>query len=143
MVERTRRGSSPRTIQNGNGAPQLPLVGGGLPGQNQNQRPGPASDTYFPQVGVLSFEQARQQQQQKHQDDSWAQPPPHPGDRRALTPIIERPTRDSISLDIGTNPPPLQLSVVNGSPLQSSPIQKQPSETSQELPKLQDRKSVV
>jgi CCR4-NOT transcriptional complex subunit CAF120 len=137
MVERTRRGSSPRTIQNGNGAPQLPIVGGGLPGQNQNQRPGPEPDTYFPQVGVLSFEQARQQQQQKHQDDSWAQPPPHPGDRRALTPIIERPTRDSISLDIGTNPPPLQLSVVNGSPLQSSPIQKQPSETSQELPKLQ------
>ena len=140
--------------QNGNGAPQLPPLSVGLSGQNQ--RPGLGPVQSIPQLAVLSFEQRRQQQQQQQpqqpqqqqqrqqqqpppRDDDWAQPPPHPSEWRALTPISERPTRDSSSLDAGTYPPPLQqpgLCVVNGSP-QSDQIQPQPSETSQDLPKLQ------
>jgi len=141
MVERMRGGPSPRTNQNGNGAPQLPPVDSGLSGQDQNQRPNSGSGPPVPQPGVLSFEQVRQQQQRQEQqqrDESWAQPPPHPGNRRALTPITERSTRDS--LDINTNPPPLQrpgLFVVGGLPSPSDQIQKQQSETSQDLPKLQ------
>jgi CCR4-NOT transcriptional complex subunit CAF120 len=140
VLERIRGGPGPEANQNGNGAPQLPPVGGGSTNQNQNQQPSPGSDPSAPPPGVLSFDQARQQQQQQPLDDNWAKPPPHPSDRRALTPITERSTRDSNSLDTGTNPPPLQrpgLSVVNGSPPQSDQIQKQQSETSQDLPKLQ------
>lgn len=129
MTERMRPGVGPKGVPNGNGVPHLPPVG-----QNQNQQP----TLPVPQVGVLSFEQARQQQQQQQQDDSWAKPPPHPSDRRALTPITERSTRDSNSCD--TNPIPLHrpgFSTVNGSPLQPDQIQKQQSDTSQDLPKLQ------
>ena len=142
MVERMRGGSSPKTNQNGNGAPQLPATGSGSPGQNKNQ-PGLGSNPSVSQPGVLSFEQARQQQQRQQQqqrDDSWAQPPPHPSDRRALTPIAERSTRDSNSLDTGGNPPPLQqpeLPSAGGPPPQPDQIQKQQSETSQDLPNLQ------
>ena len=142
MAERMRGGPTPRANQNGNGAPQLPPVGTGLPGHNQ--QPSLGSNKPVPQPGVLSFEQARQQQQRQQQqqqqprDDNWAQPPPHPSDWRALTPIAERSTRDSGSLDAAI-PPPLQgpgLCIVNGSP-HSSQIQPQLSETSQDLPKLQ------
>ena len=145
MAERMRGGPTPRANPNGNGAPQLPPVGSGMSGQTQ--RPGLVSNKSLPHIGVLSFEQARQQQQRQQQqqqqqqqpeqqqrDDNWAQPPPHPNDRRALTPIVERSTRDSGSLD--TVPPPLQLCIVNGSP-HSSQIQHQLSESSQDLPKLQ------
>lgn len=128
-----RPGSGPRAIQNANGAPQLPPAPSGPAGQNQNQ-PNPL----VPQPGVLSSEQTRQQQQQRN--DDWAQPPPHPSDRRALTPITERSGRDSNSWDTNTNPPPLHrpgLSTVNGSPLQPDQILKQQSETSQDLPRLQ------
>jgi len=134
-----RGGPGPATNQNGNGAPQLPSIDGGLIGQNETQQHSLGSDPSAPQPGVLSFERARQQQQQQQRDGNWAQPPPHPGDRRALTPITERSTRDSNSLDTGTNPP-LQrpgLFTVNGSPPQSDQIQKQQLETSQDLPKLQ------
>jgi len=145
LVERMRGGPTPRVNQNGNGAPQPPPVGTGLSGQDQ-QRPGLGSDKSVPQVGVLSFEQARQQQQpqqpqpqkQQQRDDNWAQPPLHPSERRTLTPITERSTRDSGSLDAGSNPL-LQrpgLYIVNGSP-HSSQIQPQLSETSQESPKHQ------
>jgi len=131
-----RGGPGPGTNQDGNGTPQLPPIDGGSTGQNKTQPPIPRSDPSAPQPGVLSFEQARQQQQW---GNNWAQPPSHPGDRRALTPITERSTRDSNSLDTGTSPP-LQrpgLFTVNGSPPQSDQIQKQPSEASQDLPKLQ------
>ena len=151
MAERMRGGPTPRTNQNGNGVPQQPPVGTGLSGHNQ--RPSLGSNNSVPQLGVLSFEQARQQQQQRQpqqqpqqpqqpqqqRDDNWAQPPPHPSEWRALTPIAERSTRDSGSLDAGSNPPPLQgpgLCIVNGSP-HSSQIQPQLSEASQDLPKLQ------
>jgi hypothetical protein len=80
--------------------------------------------------------QPQPQQPQQQRDDSWVQPPP---EWTALPPIAERPNRDSGSWDTGANPPPPQgpgLIVVNGSP-QSDQIQPQPSETSQDLPKLQ------
>ena len=140
MAERMRGGPTPRVNQNGNGAPQLPPVGTGLSGHSQ--QPSLGSNKSVPQLGVLSFEQARQQQQRQQQqerDDNWAQPPPQTSERRALTPIVERSTRDSGSLDTGGNHPPLQgpgLCIVNGSP-HSSQIHPQSSETSQDLPKLQ------
>lgn len=122
VVERMRTGIGPRGIQNMNGTPQ-------------HQQP----NLPVPQAGVLASEQVRQQQQQQR-DDDWAQPPPHPSDRRALTPITERSTRDSNSWDTNPNPPPVHrpgISTANGSPLQPDRIQKQQSETSQDLPKLQ------
>lgn len=132
MIERMKGEPSAKTNQVGNGVP--PLTGGG---QNQNQQPGLGPNVPGPRLGVLSFEQARQRQQQRS-DDNWAQPPPHPGDRRALTPITERSTRDSNSWDTGGNPPALQRpGFSNGSPPQPDQIQKQQSETSQDLPKLQ------
>jgi hypothetical protein len=136
MVERMRGGPGPRTNQNGNGTPQLPPTGGGSPDQNQDQQPSLGSNPPIPRLGVMTFEEARQQQR----DENWAQPPPHPSDRRALTPITERSTRDSNSWDTGGNPPTLQrpgLPAVNGSSPESDQIQKQQSETSQDLPKLQ------
>ena len=126
--------------QNGNAAPQLPPTGGGLSDQNQNQQPSLGPNPSIPQLGVLTFEQARQRQLQQQPDDNLARLPPHPSDRRALTPITERSTRDSNSWDTGGNPPTLQrpgAPTVNGSSLQSDQIQKQQSETSQDLPKLQ------
>ena len=125
----------PKATQGVNGAPQFPPATVGLVDQNRNQPPSPP----FPQPVISPFEQARQQQQQQR-DENWARPPPHPSDRRALTPITERSTRDSNSWDTNTNPPPLHrpgLSIVNGSPLQPDQIQKQQSDTSQDLPKLQ------
>ena len=74
----------------------------------------------------------------QQREDNWAQPPPHPGDRRALTPITERSTRDSVLWD--ANPGPLHrpgFAALNGSSTRTDQIQKQPSETSQDLPKLQ------
>ena len=139
MVERMRGGPDPKTNQNGDGTTQLPPVGGGLSSQSQNQQPTLGPSPSVPRLGVLSFEQARQQQQQQR-DDDWAQPPPHPSDRRALTPIAERSTRDSNSWDTGGDPPTLQrpgLSTIGGIPPQSDEIQKQQSDTSQDLPKLQ------
>ena len=145
MAERMQGESSPGTNQNGNDAPQLPHVGGGPPGQNQSRQPSLGPNPSIPQLGVLSFEQARksqqqqQPQQQQQRDDNWARPPPHPNDRRALTPIAERPNRDSISWDASpTTPPPQRpgLPPVGGLP-QPDQIQQQSSETSQELPKLQ------
>lgn len=114
-------------MQNGN-------VPSGLIGHNPNQQP----NSPVPQPGVMSFEQARQQQQPQR-DDNWARPPP-PSDRRALTPITERSARDSNSWDHNVIPGPLHrpgLSIVNGSPPQPDQIQEQRSETSQDLPKLQ------
>ena len=118
-----RPGPDPNAVENVNGAPQLPSAPVRLVGQDRNQ-PNP---------------QARQHQQHD-QDDNWARPPPHPSDRRALTPITERSTRESNYWDTNTNPHPLQrpgISTANGSPLQPDQIQKQLSETSQDLPKLQ------
>ena len=133
-----RGGPSPGTNQNGNGAPQLLHNGGGPPGQNQNRQHSVGSDPSAPKLGVLSFEQARQQQQQQQQrDDSWAQPPPHPSDWRTLTPIPERSTRDSGSLDASANIAPPQRPGFPSLPPQPDQIQKQQSETSQDLPKLQ------
>ena len=140
MAERMRSGPGPGTNQNGNGSPQLPHIDGGPP--DKNRWPSLGSDLSVPKHGILSFEQARQQQQQQQQqqqrDDSWAQPPPHPGDWRVLTPIPERPTRDSGSMDASANIPPQRpgFPTVSGLP-QPDQIQKQQSETSQELPKLQ------
>ena len=136
MVERMRGGPSPKTNQNGNGAPQLPPTSGGSSDQNQNQQPSLGSNQSISRPGVLTFEQARQQQR----NDNWARPPPNPSDRRALTPITERSTRESNSWDTGGNPPTVQRPgppIVNGSSPQSDQIQKQQSETSQDLPKLQ------
>lgn len=137
MVQRLRPSSdpSPEAVQNPNAIPQPATAAAGLVGQNQNQQP----KTPVPQPGLLSFEQV-QQQQLENRDDNWARPPPHPNDRRALTPITERSTRDSNSGDASANPPPLHrpgLSTINSSPLQPDQIQKQQSEASQELPKLQ------
>ena len=125
MVERMRPGLGPKGTPVENGAPQLPPIGQNQ-NQNQNQNPNPNPN--------------QNQQQQQQRNDNWAQPPPHPSDRRALTPITEQSTRDSNSWDTNANPPQLHrpgFSTVNGSPLQPEQIQKQQSETSQDLPKLQ------
>ena len=126
MIEHMR--SSPGAIQNGNGIPQsLPV------GQGQGQ----ISDPPVSQISVLSFEQARRQQPR---GDNRAQPQPQPPNPRALTPITERSTRDSNSWDTNANPPTIQrpgLPIVNGSTPQLDQIEKQESDASQDLPKLQ------
>ena len=143
MAERMRGGPIPRANQNGNSAPQLPPVGTGLSGHSQ--QPSLGSNKSVPQLGVLSFEQVRQQQQQ---NENGVSPLPPPGSEGALIPDTERSTLDSGSWETDTGTPPLQmplLSVSNqrpvlptpdGSPSQPDKIQKQQSETSQDSPKL-------